>query len=415
MEADWRRTTVGAVARQRTEKVLPARADSTPYVALENISSGTGQLLRVGASGTAQSHKTRFVAGDTLFGKLRPNLRKVARANFDGVCSTDIIAVGTRAGADTQYLYHLLSSEGVYHHVMGDITGTKMPRTSWQRLSSFSFLCPPLIEQRAIAALLDAIDGAIERTEIAVTATKTLLNALLHELLARGVPGWHSAWKHTPGLGSIPACWGSTTVGAVSEHVTKGATPTTFGHKWTEAGPVFLRSECVGEGVLLPAAGMHITQVAHDGMRRSHVRDGDILMTITGYIGRVCRVPDGFGEASINQHIARIRVLPDRATNLHFAYWALISPRTRRALRDQVTGIAYPQIGLAEVRSIVLPVPPPNEQLAIAAALEGAAARVAAEAGSITCLRLLKQATAGVLLTGRLRIAGTLRPRSVVA
>ena len=61
---------------------------------------------------------------------------------------------------------------------------------------SLPILLPPLPEQRAIAAVLDAIDGAIERTEAVIAATERLRDALLHELLTRGVPGWHSEWRN---------------------------------------------------------------------------------------------------------------------------------------------------------------------------------------------------------------------------
>src|SRR5207249_2412015 len=100
----------------------------------------------------------------------------------------------------------------------------------------------------------------------------------------------------------------------VCEQITKGATPTTFGHAWADqdGGIPFLRSECVGEGRFVPAGLAYISRQAHGSMRRSIVRAGDILMTITGYIGRVCQLPDEYAEANINQHIARIRVRQDR-------------------------------------------------------------------------------------------------------
>ena len=55
--------------------------------------------------------------------------------------------------------------------------------------------------------MLDAIDEAIERTEAVISATERLRDALLHELLTRGVPGWHTEWRTVPGLGTIPADW----------------------------------------------------------------------------------------------------------------------------------------------------------------------------------------------------------------
>ena len=68
-------------------------------------------------------------------------------------------------------------------------------------------LLPPLPEQRAIAAVLDGIDEAIERTEEVIAATERLRDALLRELLTRGLPGRHSEWVDVPGLGTVPACW----------------------------------------------------------------------------------------------------------------------------------------------------------------------------------------------------------------
>ena len=55
--------------------------------------------------------------------------------------------------------------------------------------------------------MLDSIDEAIERTEEVIAATERLRDALLHELLTRGLPGHHTAWRDVPGLGAIPACW----------------------------------------------------------------------------------------------------------------------------------------------------------------------------------------------------------------
>ena len=54
--------------------------------------------------------------------------------------------------------------------------------------------------------MLDSIDEAIERTEAVFDATERLRDSLLHELLTRGVPGWHSEWKEAPGIGTVPAC-----------------------------------------------------------------------------------------------------------------------------------------------------------------------------------------------------------------
>jgi len=38
-----------------------------------------------------KSNKSVFRKDDILYGKLRPNLNKVYKADFDGICSTDIL------------------------------------------------------------------------------------------------------------------------------------------------------------------------------------------------------------------------------------------------------------------------------------------------------------------------------------
>ena len=100
---------------------------------------------------------------------------------------------------------------------MRGITGTRMPRTSWNHLRHFTFPCPPLAEQRAIAAVLDSIDEAIERTEAVITANEQLRESVREELLTRGIPGWHSQWKKVPRFGIIPTDWEIRRLGDITD------------------------------------------------------------------------------------------------------------------------------------------------------------------------------------------------------
>ena len=97
------------------------------------------------------------------------------------------------------------------------MTGQAYPAVRPSDVATYPIPLPPLAEQRAIAAVLDSIDGAIERTDAVIDATERLRDALLHELLTRGVPGWHSTWKDEPGLGMVPASWEVVRLGDVAE------------------------------------------------------------------------------------------------------------------------------------------------------------------------------------------------------
>ena len=396
MSVDWQRALVRDLAQQRAERVHPQRDDETPYVALEHIPNGGGRLLGAAVAGVATSHKTRFRAGDTLFGKLRPNLRKVVRADFDGVCSTDIIAVGPKSGNDPAFLYQLLASSVVYRHVMGDITGTKMPRTSWKRLADLSIRVPPLPEQRAIAAVLDAIDDTIERTEAVIAATEELRRALLHELLTRGVPGQHSEWRDVPGVGRVPACWEVVRLGDVAEVNSSNWDPA------ESSRILYLDLTAIASpGRLSLPRELAATEAPSRARRR--VRSGDILVsTVRPNLRGFARVTYAPNNLIASTGFAVISPLP--AVDRSFLYHHVMARWFSSFLENASTGQAYPAVRPSDVAGYPLPLPTLPEQRSIAAMLssvDDAAERGREEQEQ---LQPLKTSAAEALLTGRVRV-----------
>lgn len=134
----------------------------------------------------------------------------------------------------------------------------------------------------------------------------------------------------------------------ISSFITKGATPTTYGFNWQSSGIPFLRSECVSSAGLDLRQSKFISEGANKALRRSQVNDGDILMTITGNVGRVVRLTN-LGLANINQHIARIRV-SDEQFDPGYVFHYLSQPHIRTYFESITTGQAYPQISLVQVR-----------------------------------------------------------------
>lgn len=87
----WANTKLQYLVEPSKDKVNPSEIDCVPYVGLEHIEKGKGALLGHGYSAEVRSTKTRFYQGDFLYGKLRPYLNKVYLADFEGICSTDIL------------------------------------------------------------------------------------------------------------------------------------------------------------------------------------------------------------------------------------------------------------------------------------------------------------------------------------
>lgn len=216
--------------------------------------------------------------------------------------------------------------------------------------------------------------------------------------------------KNNSPIGPIPINWSVIQLSNICEHITKGATPTTFGHAWAEGeGVLFLRSECVGDGFFSLGGADKISLEAHQSMSRSAIRAGDLLMTITGNIGRLCRFPNNLPESNINQHIARIRVSKVTDVDSNYIFWALQHPEQLRLLRIEITGIAYPQIGLTQVQNITLPLPIKNEQKKIAEILDTIDNLITLTDRHIAKLKLAKAGLLHDLLTRGIDEHGELR------
>ncbi|WP_336933355.1 restriction endonuclease subunit S [Vibrio cholerae] len=167
-----------------------------------------------------------------------------------------------------------------------------------------------------------------------------------------------------------PSDWDIKNLENIATFITKGATPTTYGFEWVEESSdsiPFLRSECVTANGFNRKGMNFISKKAHVTMGRSKIKSGDILITITGNIGRIATLPDEIPEANINQHIAKISVI-DGVSSSYVAQ-ALQQERYNRYYERILTGQAYPQISLKQVRETPILLPPHPEQQKIAEVL----------------------------------------------
>ena len=179
---EWPTVTLGDCASLVGDKITPANCGDLPYIGLEHIGQGTLSLLGTGEARDVESTKTVFRSGDVLFGKLRPYFRKVVRARFDGICSTDIWVVRPQQGVEAGYLFYLLASTPFVEFANLGAEGTRMPRAKWEHVRGFPVRLPPISEQHAIAHILGVFDDKIE------------LNRRMGETLEEAVRALFKAW-----------------------------------------------------------------------------------------------------------------------------------------------------------------------------------------------------------------------------
>jgi type I restriction enzyme S subunit len=156
------------------------------YVGLEHIASGGG-LIGTAPASLSESVNGVFEAGDVLFGKLRPNLRKSLQVDFGGYCSTDILVLRPREQHSSSFVKHAVTTPAVFRHAEANSIGTRMPRTSWPAVAEAPVWAPRLAEQRRIAEILDGLGDAIaaserlvgKRSRLSVAVERSLFDQVL--------------------------------------------------------------------------------------------------------------------------------------------------------------------------------------------------------------------------------------------
>ena len=172
----------------RTRK-LDSKPEKAIYVGLENIESWTGRLLLDKQPDSVDGIVGFFNAGDVLFGKLRPYLAKSARPNFEGVSTSEILALRPQDECLQSYLMYCLLNESYILWIDNLTYGAKMPRVSPDQVASSFMPLPPLPEQRAIAAFLDRetakIDVLVAKKERLIELLQEKRSALISHAVTR--------------------------------------------------------------------------------------------------------------------------------------------------------------------------------------------------------------------------------------
>ena len=184
---DWEVVRLGDVAENRKETVDPKKEDIS-YVGLEHITPGIIRLNNYGNSRDVKSLKSKFYKDDILYAKLRPYLDKGVLAEFEGICSTDIIVIQlSKKLVNPQYVAYFVHTSKFLYFATKSMTGVNHPRTNWSILKTFKLPLPPLPIQQKIASILSAIDAKIEAEENKKKALEDLFKTLLHNLMTANI------------------------------------------------------------------------------------------------------------------------------------------------------------------------------------------------------------------------------------
>jgi type I restriction enzyme S subunit len=148
------------VASLRVEKT-DEKSEKVDYLELEDLSQGTGKILKKNNTMEVASKVTKFYSGDVLYGKLRPYLEKYYYADFDGKCTGEILAFEPKK-LEGKFLMYLIASNWFISLCNSMSYGAKMPRVNWNTQLSQIYLPLPLKKEQI--EIISYLDKLSERT-----------------------------------------------------------------------------------------------------------------------------------------------------------------------------------------------------------------------------------------------------------
>lgn len=187
-----------------------------------------------------------------------------------------------------------------------------------------------------------------------------LFRDVLFDIALRGMllPGAKlTTWDDSSSeeLGPLPMGWEWKKLADLSEYITSGS------RGWktymTSTGDSFIRSQDIRQDALIFESPAFVTLPERVEGKRTLVRPGDLLLTITGgNVGRCAVVPELPNKAYVSQHVALIRLHePGLSDFIHF--WMINAFGGRAFLARYIYG-DKPGLNLTQVGSVPIPVPP---------------------------------------------------------
>lgn len=378
-------------------RVDPGEAPDANYIGLEHVEAHSMRLLGHGRGSDVKSTKTKFSAGNVLYGKLRPYLNKVSRPSFDGICSTDFLVFGDSPRLDSGYLaYYLnqLSFAVKAHHLS---SGMELPRVDWKSLASVPIRFPvDVSEQRAIVHNIDGIRTLQTEIRSHLSGARSATERFRQTILASACAGrLTEVWRtgHTAGPSGeelarlaedrrrhargtlrpivpnehtrrveLPERWALAPVGLLLAGMKYG---TSKRSDYTSDGTAVMRIPNISKGKI------DLSDLKYAVLPDREVNDlalevSDLLMIRSNgspqLVGRTVQVsPDAEGMAFAG-YLIRLRA-DQQVVEPSYLALALSTPSVRSQIEMPLRSTSgVNNINTEEVRSLVVPLPPIDEQ-----------------------------------------------------
>lgn len=390
LKPGWKMVKFGDIAQNVAVRVDPADAKTDVYVGLEHLDPSTLHLRQWGQPSDVTGQKLAFKKGDVIFGRRRAYQRKLAVAEFDGICSAHAMVVRAKPKMILpEFLPFFLQSDMFMERAIEISVGSLSPTINWKTLKVQEFPLPPLDEQKRIAEILWAADELVEKYVQVVHDVAAQKQALIAKHMPLDVP-FSSLRK-----GIIPGI-SSSKLKDVCEKITDG---THQSPRFSKTGIPFLLISNVSHGEVDWNVSKWITDATYDQLTKTTKPEvGDVLYTVVASYGDAVLI-DWEHPFSFQRHIAIIKPKRDLLDGKFLCHF-LKSVLGRKQAEIYAEGLAQKTITLKSLGQFCVPTPPIQVQNAICAELDFIDQSISKCQGSLASCREMSKKARNALMAG---------------
>lgn len=327
LKPGWRRVRFGDVVRQCKEKADPDTSGLERYIAGDHMDTDDLRLHRWGEIGSGYlgpAFHMHFRPGQVLYGSRRTYLRKVAVADFEGICANTTFVLEPKHPEILlpELLPFLMQTETFNAFSVKNSKGSVNPYINFSDLARFEFALPPINEQAALVKIFQAMEATIEAQIYAAGIGRETRSALVEDALA--------------------ASYDPESAKPLGTYLTDLSYGSSSRSSYEENGCPILRIPNVLRGRVDYSDLQHL-ELNDTEYERFALRKGDVLLVRTNgnpqYVGRSVVIEQLHKKTVYASYLIRIRCDQDSLLPAFLAEY-LNAPSTRQRLRGEVKSSA---------------------------------------------------------------------------
>lgn len=335
---------------------------------------------------------TFFQKDDVIMAKITPCMENGKAAIIGdipfgiGFGSTEFHVFRSKGRINPAFLYHYLRQTSFRKFAEEEMTGSvgqkRVPKSFFEKQL---LPVPPIEEQRIIVAKIEKLLARVKTAKERLDRVPTIMQQFRQSVLAAACSGeLTEKWRERNQCENsseflecvnvdypyeLPPTWKIVKLYDIAAKEKYSITDGPFGSNlktehYTESGPRVIRLQNIGNGQFLNLFS-HISQEHYETLNKHHIFPSDLVIALLGDpIPRCCIIPDDIGPAIVKADCVRFKPNND-LVNSKFVMYAINEPNIRELIKESVHGVARPRLNLKQIKSLLLPLPPLEEQYEI--------------------------------------------------